>query len=558
MSIALRKFIGSQISEVTKCKNPYTKKHIAVSLELKRNGNDIELRLPLRAIKELKNDIQLVSSLRDSDNINDVQITNSEVKFVLNKDRIVSEVFKDPVNSRINQNPTNVIVEFSSPNIAKPFHVGHLRSTIIGNFVSNLLHATNNNVTKMNYLGDWGTQFGFLKVGIDMEKLSEEDIKKNPLECLFKAYVSAHSSTDPSIPILAREVFERMENEEDATEMKTWQNYRQYTLDELKIMYERLNVVFNQYEFESMYNRKKVQSVIEIMKEKNLLQEDKDGKMVVQVGERQVPIIKSDGTTLYLVRDIAAFIERHKQYNLDTIYYVVDNGQHDHFTALKSVASQLNYDGESCIQHVKFGRIKGMSTRKGSVVFLKDILNEARDLMHKKQQESQTTKVDLSKCGESIADILGVSAVITNDLKQRRQKDYDFDWNKTLQITGDSGVKLQYTHCRLYNLNRLCGVEEAKLLNLNLLTEPEAQNLIYEILKYSETILHCNDTLEACGLVNYLFGLCNTVSRAFKVLSVKNAPDELVGAQRLLLFNISRKILKHGLEIMGLKVLNEM
>lgn len=382
---------------MTKCKNPYTKKHIAVSLELKRNGNDLELRLPLRAIKELKNDIQLVSSLRGSDNINDVKITNSEVKFVLNKELVVSEVFKDPVNLRINQNPKNVIVEFSSPNIAKPFHVGHLRSTIIGNFVSNLLHATNNNVTKMNYLGDWGTQFGFLKVGIDMEKLSEEDIKKSPLECLFKAYVSAHSSTDPSIPMLAREVFERMENEEDAIEMKTWQNYRQYTLDELTIMYERLNVVFNEYEFESMYNRKKVQSVIEIIKEKHLLQEDKDGKMVVQVGERQVPIIKSDGTTLYLVRDIAAFIERHKKYNLDTIYYVVDNGQHDHFTALKSVATQLNYDGESCIQHIKFGRIKGMSTRKGSVVFLKDILNEARDLMHKKQQETQSENYLISE-----------------------------------------------------------------------------------------------------------------------------------------------------------------
>lgn len=381
---------------MTKCKNPYTKKHIAVSLELKRNNNDLELRLPLRTIKELKNDLQHVSSLRDSDNINDVQITNSEVKFVLNKDHVISEVFKDPVNTRINQNPTNVIVEFSSPNIAKPFHVGHLRSTIIGNFVSNLLHATNNNVTKMNYLGDWGTQFGFLKVGIDMEKLSEDDIIKSPLECLFKAYVSAHSSTDPSIPSLAREVFERMENEEDAAEMKTWQNYRQYTLDELKIMYERLNIVFDEYEFESMYNRKKVQSVIEIMKEKHLLQEDKDGKMVVQVGERQVPIIKSDGTTLYLVRDIAAFIERHKQYDLDTIYYVVDNGQHDHFTALKSVATQLNYDGESCIQHIKFGRIKGMSTRKGSVIFLKDILNEARDLMHKKQQETQSKKIEFN------------------------------------------------------------------------------------------------------------------------------------------------------------------
>jgi arginyl-tRNA synthetase len=200
-----------------------------------------------------------------------------------------------------------------------------------------------------------------------------------------------------------------------------------------------------------------------------------------------------------------------------------------------------------------------MSTRKGNIVFLKDILDEAKDLMYHRQQESQTTKVDLSKCGESIADVLGISAIIVNDLKQRRQRDYDFDWNKILQVNGDTGIKFQYSHCRLFNLEQANqNISEAEELNLDLLSEPEAQHLIYLILKYPETIYHSYDELESCVLVKYMFDLCNATSKAFKTLTVKNCECKDTASQRLLLFNTTRKVLKHGLEILGLKVLNEM
>lgn len=200
-----------------------------------------------------------------------------------------------------------------------------------------------------------------------------------------------------------------------------------------------------------------------------------------------------------------------------------------------------------------------MSTRKGNIVFLKDILDEAKDLMYRKQQESLTTKVDLSRHGESIADVLGVSAIIVNDLKQRRQRDYDFDWSKILQMNGDTGIKFQYTHCRLYNLQQANqNISEAEELNLELLCEPEAQLLIYLILKYPEIIYHSYDELESSILVKYMFNLCNAASKAFKTLSVKNCECNATASQRLLLFNTTRKVLKHSLEILGLKVLNEM
>lgn len=221
-----------------------------------------------------------------------------------------------------------------------------------------------------------------------MENLTDEQIKKSPLECLFKAYVTANVSTDPSVADRARKVFEKMENSEDVAVLNQWEQIKLYTMDELKTMYERLNVVFDIYEFESMYRRNEIENVLVQLEEKGLIGLESDGKKVVTVGDRKVPIVKSDSTTLYLTRDIAAFLERKKKHQMDKILYVVDNGQHDHFVAIKSVIGSLGLDAENLIHHVKFGRIKGMSTRKGSVVFLKDILDEAKDLMYKRQQES--------------------------------------------------------------------------------------------------------------------------------------------------------------------------
>jgi len=315
-----------------------------------------------------------------------VTASDAQIQFDLDKRQAIRDSFRDPVNIRINEEPRRYIVEYSSPNIAKPFHIGHLRSTIIGNFLANLLAGTNSEVTRMNYLGDYGTQFGFLKAGIEMEKLTEEDIRNNPIESFFKAYVTANSSDDPSIAERARKVFEKMENGDE--ELQQWESIRQYSLKALEIMYERLNVKFDVYDFESNYSKTAIAQVLDELRSKNILHTEADGKVIVQVGNRRVAFLKSDGTTLYLTRDIAAFLQRQAQYKSDKTFYVVENGQNDHFTAIRSVLTQIGHDGERCVHHVKFGRIKGMSTRKGSVVFLKDVLDEARDLMFEKQKES--------------------------------------------------------------------------------------------------------------------------------------------------------------------------
>lgn len=287
------------------------------------------------------------------------------------------------------ENPQQILVEFSSPNIAKPFHVGHLRSTIIGNFISKIFSELKHNVVRINYLGDWGTQFGLLKVGIDVLNLSDEEISKNPIQSLFKAYVKANSlaEIDPEIAEKARSIFRDLENGE-STFLDKWKIYRQYTVDELKIIYQRLGVEFDRYDWESMYGQREIQSVLKLLEEFHLLKEEIDGRKIIEIGDRRVSVVKSDGTTLYLTRDIAAGIDRFSKHNFDRMLYVVDNGQSDHFFNLFEVNRKLDREYSNRTKHVKFGRVNGMSTRKGNVVFLKDILDEAKDIMLQKQIES--------------------------------------------------------------------------------------------------------------------------------------------------------------------------
>lgn len=375
-------FISFKINDILPTKST------AGFLKLRQNrSGDIELRLPLKTPK-LNLSEESIERLRNED-IRQIVPGDYEVSFVLNKSQIIRKAFANPTNISIGDGSENFVFEFSSPNIAKPFHMGHLRSTIIGNFLANLFKTTNHKVIKMNYLGDYGTQFGFLKVGIEMENLTEAQIKANPLQCLFKAYVTANASEDPAVADKARKVFEAMENSEDSEIIRQWEQIKGYTMDELTAMYERLNVVFDVYESESMYRKKEVQNVIAMLTEKNLLLRDDSGKQIVKVGELNVPLVKSDGTSLYLTRDIAAFLERKRRYGMEKIFYIVDNGQANHFIALQSIVRDLGLSFEA-IRHVKFGRINGMSTRKGSVVFLKEILDEARDLMFIKQKESES------------------------------------------------------------------------------------------------------------------------------------------------------------------------
>ncbi|XP_055631268.1 probable arginine--tRNA ligase, mitochondrial [Toxorhynchites rutilus septentrionalis] len=493
--------------------------------------------------------------------IEDVRLDRNENKIVLrlHRQKFIQSAFHDFTYSRLKlYKRPKTSIEFSSPNIAKPFHAGHLRSTIIGNFLANLYDHLGHQVTKINYLGDWGTHMGYLKLGVDLKNLTENEIKQNPIEKLRQAYVHAYKQAeyDEELHSKAKQIFCDLENAESNT-LHSWDNFRTYAVNELERMYKRLGISFDYYYWESQYRANNISDVISLLESRNLLHTQHDGSRTIKVENRVVPMMKSDGSTLYLTRDVAALIDRQQRFNFDNIMYVVDNGQSDHFNALVSIAHQLNLPCASKISHVKFGRVLGMSTRKGTSVLLDDILDEADSLMKNKQLNTKTTKIDVHRNPE-VSAILGTTAVIINDLKQQRMRNYDFNWDKALQVEGDSGIKLQYTHCRLWSLQQ--NVESTNQTECipEMFPEKEALDLICTIVKFGDILVESEEKREACVLVNYLFGLCNAINRAMRVLHVKNEPYREKQIQRLQLFVLARKVLQRGMEILGLKPLLNM
>ncbi|XP_049807048.1 probable arginine--tRNA ligase, mitochondrial isoform X2 [Schistocerca nitens] len=470
---------------------------------------------------------------------------------VINKPNLIRKR-NSIVNNHIGR---RIVVEFSSPNIAKPFHVGHLRSTVIGNFISKLHEYLTFDVLKLNYLGDWGTQMGLLAVGLDMLKYSDDVVKQNPIGTLYEAYVTANKEAEhnPEIHVQARKIFEQMENA-DSEELGKWQLFRKYSVNELEKTYRRLGIKYDDFHWESMYRAKHIGWVMEMMEENGFVQTQEDGKCVIDLNGRKVTIVKSDGSMLYLTRDIAAAIERYRRFNFDEMIYVVENGQSDHLSTLFTTLKKLGLPWAHTLKHVKFGRIHGMSTRRGQTVFLKDVLDEAELIMKNKQNKSATTRQDMA---EDTADVLGMSAVIINDLKQRRLKDYEFNWNKALQVEGDTGIRLQYTHCRLWNLEKNSGASLAYNCDPSVLNELEAIVLVREIARFEEVLLKTYSELEACHLVQYLFHICNAVNKAFNVLQVKDQGLH-IASQRLMMFHAARIVLNQGMRILGLKPLEEM
>lgn len=387
-----------QIAKVVKSSNvyyeleaPFKAEYGKPVLQWSFKGNDPHQEEVLKEIYNLNYDKEFVEQLNF---IPQSGKFPAKLEFSLNKQFFIESVLRNNSIENWPKRNEHMVFEYSSPNIAKPFHVGHIRSTIIGNVLANIHQKLGYPVTKMNYLGDWGTQFGLLQVGMEILQVNEHHIQENPIETLYKAYVTANKEAekDSSIAEKARSYFKDLESGNQSDELtKQWQKYREYTIKNLEVVYKRLGVSFDVYDWESQYSQKHIADVIQQLELKNLLQPEKDGRKVVIVNERRVPVIKSDGSTLYLARDIAALLDRWQRFQFENIYYIVDNGQTDHFKACFQTTSKLEGSiKESKVKHVKFGRIHGMSTRKGQVVFLKDLLDEARDVMHQKQLKSQS------------------------------------------------------------------------------------------------------------------------------------------------------------------------
>lgn len=373
------------------------------SLQLKSSGNgQHEIQFQINSLKKSINDATvtisdivskvLSANYHETSAVTSVHSTEKSLIFHLDQSSFFSSILANstdnPIDYRLIDEPAeNIIVEYSSPNIAKPFHIGHLRSTIIGNFIANVFSTYGHNVTRINYLGDWGTQFGYLKLGMEMSNCTDEEIAKDPIRHLFNGYVQANrkAESDPVFAIKARNVFSQMENG-NLPDLDAWHQYRQYTVDEMARVYGRLGVKFDAYSWESDYRKVNILKHLEQMRKSGFLQPESDGKESFVVDENtRAPLLKSDGSTLYLTRDIAAIINRQEEFHFDRMYYVAGNEQHQHFDTLFKIAKKLGIRNADKLHHVKFGKVEKMSTRKGNVVFLSDILDEMRDLMYNKQ-----------------------------------------------------------------------------------------------------------------------------------------------------------------------------
>lgn len=449
-----------------------------------------------------------------------------------------------------------VIVEYSQPNIAKPLHVGHLRSTIIGDALANILDFAGAKVIRWNYVGDWGTQFGNV---IAAYKLwgSEEEVRRAPVAVLAALYARFHKEAerDPSLAARGREEFQKLEAG-DKENRKLWEWFRKESLRELERAYSALGIRFDVWIGESHYEKELAQLIARL--QKRGIARESEGALIVELADLPPALIrKSDGATLYLTRDIANIEYRLKQYKPKRILYVVDNGQSLHFEQLFAIAKMMGLASAE-LTHVKFGLVlsrdmKKLSTRAGGAISLMEVINEAirraEAVVNKKQPNLPESE------RKEIARVVGVGALKYNDLSQNRQQDIAFDWDRMLSLDGNSAPYLQYTYARLKSIIAKAG--SVPKLKKGALTESSDSELVLKLLPFPDVIEEITRTYFPHHLANYLYDVARAANSYYEKVPVLKADDSL-RALRLNLVLQTAEILKTGLRLLGIEVVERM
>ena len=407
---------------------------------------------------------ELAEKLQGEQLFSEVSPVNAYVNMFVSREEMikstVSEVLEEKENfgrSDIGGNK-KVIVEFSSPNIAKPFHIGHIRSTVIGNSLSKIYDALGYDVFKINHLGDYGTQFGKM-ICAYRRWGNREDVINSPIKTLLGYYTKFHVEVEehPELEDEARAIFTKLE-QGSKEEVELWQWFREESLKEFQRVYDMLGIEFDSYNGESFYSDKMPRFEKELS-DKGLLQES-NGAQVVDLEEYKLGtalIKKSDGSSLYITRDIAAAVYRKENYDFYKNIYVVATQQNLHFQQLFKILELMGYDWANQCVHVPFGMVRleegTMSTRHGRVVFLEDVLNGAIEKTREIIEEKNPNIENL----EEITSQVGIGAVVFNELSNNRIKDYTFKWDQILNFDGETGPYVQYTHARCASLLRKAG-----------------------------------------------------------------------------------------------------
>ena len=455
-----------------------------------------------------------------------------------------------------------VLVEFSSPNIAKPFHIGHLVSTALGHSIARIYDFLGYNTVRINHLGDWGTQFGKLITAFRLWG-DEETIMKDPINELLKIYVRFHEEAekDPSLEDDARANFRALENG-DPEITKLWKLFVDASLKEFNRMYTLLGVNFDSFAGESFYTDK-MPEVVDIMREKGILEES-DGAMVVRYDDESMPpciILKSDGTTIYATRDIAAALYRKRHYDFYKNVYVVGTPQTLHFKQVFGALKKMGFEWADDCVHVGFGYVrfpdKAMSTRHGDVVLLEDVLNEAIAKTKDIITQSSTSK-DLDNA-DLVAEKVGIGAVLYTFLKSSRERDIIFTWKDILDFEGESGPYVQYAYARGRSV--LSKADELGIDYENgdgsLLTSDEEYALIRMLTKLQDTVREAGERFEPSIVTRYVTDLAQQFNKFYNTCSVMKAEDELRKA-RLKLTACTALCIKTALRLIGVDVVEKM
>ncbi|EEI81876.1 arginine--tRNA ligase [Anaerococcus tetradius] len=452
----------------------------------------------------------------------------------------------------------NIVVEFSSVNIAKPFHIGHIRSTVIGDALRNIHKFLGYNTIASNYIGDYGTQFGTM---IKAYKLWGDDdkLRKSPIKELLNLYVryNTEAENDEKMKEDARLEFKNLEDgQEEAVRLWSW--FKEISFKEFDRVYKMLDIDFDNYNGEA-YHSEFIPKVIEELKEKDLLVES-DGALIVDLSEFDLPpsiVIKSNGSSAYITRDIATAINRKKVYDFDKNLYVVATQQNLHFDQLFAILKLMGYDFYKDCKHVSFGMVslkdQTLSTRKGQVVFLEDVLNKAIEKT-KEVMESRHTEIEDI---EETAKIVGIGAVKFQELYNNRIKDYVFDWDEVLNFDGETGPYIQYTYARAKSVLRKAGFEKAEKMNFTKITSDEEFALVKSLANFKDIVIKACEKYEPSLITRHLTEIAKNFNKFYNTCQV-NVEDKEVKEERLALTYASSLVIKIGLGLLGIKTVEKM
>lgn len=503
-----------------------------------------------------------VAETMDKRSFSEVKVIGPYINVKLQRTKVGAHIIEQVLAEGATYGSQNIgqgevmTIDFSSPNIAKPMSMGHLRSTVIGHAIANIATKTNYQPVRINHLGDWGTQFGKLIVAYKGWG-DEAKVRANPVQELVKLYVEFHekAESDPSLDEAGRAAFKALEDGDEEM-LALWGWFREESLKEFQKVYDILGVTFDSYHGEAFFNDK-MEPVIQELEDKGIT-EVNEGATIVDLSAEDLPpalIKKSDGATLYVTRDLAAAFYRKNTYDFAKNVYVVGNEQRVHFQQLKAVLSKMGYAWSEDIVHVPFGLItkdgRKLSTRKGDIVLLEDVLKEAIDLAYE-QIEAKNPDLEMK---DQVAHDVGVGAVIFHDLKTDRMNSFDFNLQEIVEFEGETGPYVQYTYARAKSILRKVG-SDAKLTQAVNLDDDYSWDIVKKLGAYPQIIAHSMERYEPSVIAKYAVQLAQAFNKYYA--NVRILEEDEQRSARIALVQAMTIVLKDALALLGVNAPEEM